>query len=328
MPYLPIIGIFLLWELLAGSGIISKVLFPPPSQVLRATSELFSQGLPPGHGLLFHILYSLLRVTAGFSLALSVSLHLGFLAGWSPVANRLASPVINIIRPIPPLAWIPIAIGWLGIGIKSAAFLIGLGVFFPVFLNTVSGIQQVNPVYLDAARTLGARKFHLIVKVLIPAALPTILTGVRIGLGIGWMTLVAAELTGVRSGYGLGFLIMTARDLQRVDAIIAGMAIIGLVGYLAEAILASDTPLIAFWLSLYFGHVSQTYWMLHRLGNFKLYTALLFPVPLVFFAAVFFYSVVIVLFRRRVKWKGRSIELASRYHSSDHQSISNGDNPA
>jgi len=232
--YLPVIGFLLLWELLAGISLLPASLFPPPSRVFSAAVELFTRGLPPGHQLHFHILYSLLRVVTGFAIALAISLPLGFLSGWSPAVHRLVGPIVNILRPIPPLAWIPIAIVWLGIGIRSSAFLIGLGVFFPVFLNTVSGIQQVNPVYIDAARTLGAREADIIRKVLVPAAFPTILTGIRIGLGIGWMTLVAAELTGVRSGYGLGFLIMTARDLQRVDAIIAGMAMIGIVGYLMD----------------------------------------------------------------------------------------------
>lgn len=232
--YLPILFLLVLWELLAALSLLPGTLFPPPSQVFAAAVELVFQGLPPGHRLHFHILASLLRVVAGFVLALTVALPLGFLSGWSPAVYRFANPIVELLRPIPPLAWIPIAIVWLGIGIRSSAFLIGLGVFFPVFLNTVSGIRQVSPIYIDAARTLGARRTNLIRKVLIPAALPTILTGVRIGLGIGWMTLVAAELTGVRSGYGLGFLIMTARDLQRVDAIIAGMAMIGLVGYLMD----------------------------------------------------------------------------------------------
>jgi len=232
--FFPLLIILLLWELGADFSLVSPEIFPPPSRVGKTALELIVRGLPPGHGLHLHAVYSLFRVSLGFAVALSLALPLGFLAGWSPKIHRALNPIVNLIRPIPPLAWIPVAVIWFGIGLKSSSFLIALGIFFPVLLNTISGVREVNPVYLDAARTLGAGEFHLISKVLIPSALPMVLTGIRIGLGVGWMTLVAAELTGVRSGYGLGFMIMTARDLGRVDAIIAGMAAIGLVGYLMD----------------------------------------------------------------------------------------------
>jgi ABC-type nitrate/sulfonate/bicarbonate transport system permease component len=232
--FFPLLIILLLWELGADFSLVSPDIFPPPSRVGKTALELLIRGLPPGHGLHLHALFSLFRVFLGFAIALSLGLPLGFIAGWSPKINRALNPIVNLIRPIPPLAWIPIAIVWFGIGLKSSSFLIALGIFFPVLLNTISGVRGVNPVFLDAARTLGAGEFHLITRVLIPAALPMVLTGIRIGLGVGWMTLVAAELTGVRSGYGLGFMIMTARDLGRVDAILAGMAAIGLVGYLMD----------------------------------------------------------------------------------------------
>jgi ABC-type nitrate/sulfonate/bicarbonate transport system permease component len=145
--------------------------------------------------------------------------------------------VVEIVRPIPPLAWIPIAILWFGIGIKSAAFIIFLGAFFPILLNTVSGVRSIDPVIIEAARVLNAGRRFIFLKVLIPGAVPSILTGMRIGLGIGWMSLVAAEFTGVRQGYGLGYMIMTARDIQRPDEIIAGMLVIGLIGLGIDACL-------------------------------------------------------------------------------------------
>ncbi len=135
---------------------------------------------------------------------------------------------------IPPLAWIPIAILWFGIGIKSAAFIIFLGAFFPILLNTVSGVVTINPTLIEAARTLQAREKDIFLKVLLPGPIPANFVGLRIGVGIGWMTLVAAEFTGVREGYGLGYMIMTARDIQRPDEIIAGMLIIGLIGLLID----------------------------------------------------------------------------------------------
>jgi ABC-type nitrate/sulfonate/bicarbonate transport system permease component len=155
--------------------------------------------------------------------------------------------VIEVLRPVPPLAWIPIAILWFGIGITSAGFIIFLGAFFPILLNTIAGVTSVNPTLVEAARTLGASERQILAKVLLPGAMPNIFVGLRVGLGIGWMTLVAAEFTGVRSGYGLGYMIMTARDIQRADEIMAGMAVIGLTGLLIDACLRAVQARLVPW---------------------------------------------------------------------------------
>ena len=228
------LGLIVLWQLVSILEIVPRFKLPSPLEILVGLKELIQEGMPPGYLLHNHVLYSLYRVGLGYLAAVVLAIPLGLVLGWSEKVRGLVRPVIEIIRPIPPLAWIPIAILWFGIGLQAAAFIIFLGAFFPILLNTISGVRGVNPVYLDAARTLGTGEFSLIAKVLIPASLPMVLTGIRVGLGVGWMTLVAAELTGVRSGYGLGFMIMTARDLGRVDAILAGMAAIGLVGYLMD----------------------------------------------------------------------------------------------
>ena len=196
--------------------------------------DLAALGMPPGHPLHQHILHSLLRVGAGFAVAVAAAVPLGILLGWSGRLYRLFTPLVEILRPIPPLAWIPIAILWFGIGIRSAAFIIFLGVFFPILLDTITGVRSIDPLLIEAARTLNAKERDIFFKVLIPGAVPSILTGVRIGMGIGWMTLVAAEFTGVRQGYGLGYMIMTARDIQRADEMLAGMAVIGLIGLLID----------------------------------------------------------------------------------------------
>jgi ABC-type nitrate/sulfonate/bicarbonate transport system permease component len=146
----------------------------------------------------------------------------------------MVRPLFEVVRPIPPLAWIPIAILWFGIGIKSAAFIIFLGAFFPILLNTISGVQSIHPILVEAARTLHAKEKDIFLKVLLPGAVPSIFVGMRIGIGIGWMTLVAAEFTGVKEGYGLGYMIMSARDIQRPDEILAGMLVIGIMGLLID----------------------------------------------------------------------------------------------
>jgi ABC-type nitrate/sulfonate/bicarbonate transport system permease component len=146
----------------------------------------------------------------------------------------MLTPIVEMVRPIPPLAWIPIAILWFGIGVRSAAFIIFLGAFFPILLSTTAGVLSVDKILLEASHTLGAKGKDIFFKVLVPGATPSIFTGLRIGLGIGWMTLVAAEFTGVKGGYGLGYMIMVARDIQRPDQIVAGMVVIGLIGYLLD----------------------------------------------------------------------------------------------
>jgi ABC-type nitrate/sulfonate/bicarbonate transport system permease component len=227
-----------IWQGLSYIGIIPENKFPSPAGVFYGFNDLLLTGIPPGKLLHLHIVYSLYRVGLGFVLGVSIAIPIGILIGWSKKLREIVNPIIEIIRPIPPLAWIPIAILWFGIGIKSAAFIIFLGVFFPVLLNTTSGVLSVNPRLLDAARSLGADNKDIFFKVLIPSSIPSIFTGMRIGIGIGWMTLVAAEFTGIREGYGLGYMIMTARDIQRPDEIIAGMLIIGLIGLGIDAILS------------------------------------------------------------------------------------------
>lgn len=229
--------LLVIWQVFSLTGLLPYSKIPSPLQIMLAVKELLVSGLPPGNILLTHCLYSLLRVAYGFLLAVIIAIPLGVVIGWSKPLREILTPVIETIRPIPPLAWIPLAILWFGIGLKSAAFIIFLGCFFPILLSTISGVLSVDVILIDAARTLGAKGKEIFIKILIPGATPSIYTGVRIGMGIGWMTLVAAEFTGVKSGYGLGYMVMAARDIQRPDLVIAGMATIGLVGYLLDSLL-------------------------------------------------------------------------------------------
>jgi ABC-type nitrate/sulfonate/bicarbonate transport system permease component len=224
------LGLIVVWQALSFAGVIPSYKLPSPVEIVLGFKDLLTVGIPPGHLLYNHVLYSLYRVALGYVVASALAVPLGLLMGWSEGILRMFRPVIEVVRPIPPLAWIPIAIVWFGIGIKSAAFIIFLGVFFPILLNTISGVLSINPILVEAARTLHAREKHILFKVLFPGAIPSIFLGMRVGVGIGWMTLVAAEFTGVREGYGLGYMIMTARDIQRPDEILAGMLLIGFVG--------------------------------------------------------------------------------------------------
>lgn len=223
-----------LWQALSCTGVVAPARLPSPISVGEAFWELGWQGLPPGYTLAGHLAGSLARIGWGFILAAPIAIILGFTMGYFPVIRALANPIIEILRPIPPLAWVPLSILWFGIGNPSAVFIIGLGAFFPVLLNTVAGVEASDPRLADAAYTMGASKWQVMVKVIFPQALPSLFTGLRVGLDIAWMTLVAAEYTGIKSGYGLGYMIMLARDLQRPDAIVAGMLVIGAIGYLMD----------------------------------------------------------------------------------------------
>jgi ABC-type nitrate/sulfonate/bicarbonate transport system permease component len=243
---LPLI-LIVVWQGLSLIKVIPSHLLPSPFRILLGLKDLMVIGMPPGHLLPYHVLYSLCRVAFGFACAALLGIPLGLLMGGSPRLRRLINPVIELVRPIPPLAWIPIAILWFGIGMKSAAFIIFLGAFFPILLNTVSGVVSINPIYFEVARTLNAKRKDIFFKVLLPGSVPSIFVGMRIGVGIGWMTLVAAEFTGVKTGYGLGYMIMTARDIQRPDEILAGMLIIGLIGVLINAALRAYESRIVQW---------------------------------------------------------------------------------
>ncbi len=240
--------VVLVWQLMCSLKILPHIVVPSPIDVCLGLRDLVTLGLPPGYSLGGHLLASLRRVMLGFFVAAAIGIPLGLLMGWSRALHTTLRPIVEILRPIPPLAWIPMAIIWFGIGLKSAVFIIFLGAFFPMVLNTIAGVTLVSPVLVEASLTLGISRWGILTTVLAPGALPSIFTGVRVGLGIGWMTLVAAEFTGVESGYGLGYMIMTARDIQRPDLILAGTATIGLVGFAIDSMIVLVRGKVLRWL--------------------------------------------------------------------------------
>ncbi|MBA4394475.1 MAG: ABC transporter permease, partial [Desulfobacca sp.] len=178
---LPPIALLLIWQGLSALEWVPSYKLPSPFQIVMWLQELIVSGMPPGHYLQYHLLFSLYRVGLGFALAALVAIPLGLSLGWWDRWRRIVTPLLEVIRPIPPLAWIPIAILWFGIGIQSAAFIIFLGAFFPILLNTVSGVVTINPTLIEAARTLQARDRDIFLKVLLPGAVPSIFVGLRIG---------------------------------------------------------------------------------------------------------------------------------------------------
>jgi NitT/TauT family transport system permease protein len=203
-------------------------LLPGPWGVVGGIVDLLRHGL-----LLKYIVASLFRVTWGFGLAVVLAIPVGMVIGWYSRAEMALNPLIQILRPISPLAWIPIAILWFGVGDLSAIFLIFLGSFFPLLLTAMNAVRAVPAVYVDAGRNFGLRPVDLFVRILYPASVPQLIIGLRITLGIAWLVVVAAEMIAVNSG--LGFLIVDARNAgNRYDLVVAGMVIIGIIGLLLD----------------------------------------------------------------------------------------------
>ena len=208
-----------------------SVVFPTPWQVVTGTMELVRDGT-----LWDHIGASLFRVGAGFALAVIVAVPLGLWMGWVKGAYVTLNPLFQILRPISPIAWIPIAILWFGVGNLSPIFLIFISSVFPMVVQTVTGVHTIEKRYLRAAANFGVSRATLFRQVVIPAALPQVIVGMRIGLGVAWLVVVAAEMIALRSG--LGYLIMDSRNAgNRYDLVIAGMIIIGLIGLLLDGLM-------------------------------------------------------------------------------------------
>lgn len=229
-PYvLPlVVGAVLLgtWDL--GVQFSKSNLFPRPIDVVYGIVELAQKGL-----LIKYIVASLFRVTWGFTLALLVGIPLGLLMGWFRVLHDALNPFVQILRPISPIAWIPIAILWFGIDDRSNIFLIFLASVFPISVSAMAAVQNMQSVYLRAARNFGLSGFQLFRLVIFPAALPQIITSIRIALGVAWLVVVAAEMVAVNGG--LGYLIIDARNAgKRYDLVMAGMVLIGLIGLILD----------------------------------------------------------------------------------------------
>ena len=203
-------------------------LLPGPWAVAGGLADLLK------HGLLFrYVVASLFRVTWGYLLAAVLAIPLGLTIGWFPRMRMALGPLIQFMRPISPLAWIPIAILWFGVGDLAAIFLIFLACLFPLLLAAMNAVQNVPQVYINAGRNFGLRPFDLIYRVLYPAVVPQLIIGLRITLGIAWLVVVAAEMIAVNSG--LGFLIVDARNAgNRYDLVVAGMVVIGVIGLLLD----------------------------------------------------------------------------------------------
>lgn len=217
-----------LWWLLALSHMVEEVLFPSPGAVALAILHLVDQGI-----LVPWTLKSIERICVGFAAAAALAIPLGLVVGWSRNVREYAEPVVEVLRPIPPIAWIPLALAWFGAGRRYELWIVGVGVFFPTLIGTYTGVASMDPTTIQTALTMGAGRWRVFKDVVLPGALPSVLSGVRIGWGFGWWSLVAAEMVNARSG--LGWLIFSAyQSAFDPSAIMAGMVLVGAVGLLSH----------------------------------------------------------------------------------------------
>ena len=230
IPCLAFVLLLVIWDLLARYSGWSRQVFPGPLQVFVSFGELAANGT-----LLQHTVASLFRVTAGFYLAVALGLPLGILLGRLAIARALLNPIIQFLRPISPLAWIPLSMLWFGIGDRPAVFLIFLSSFFPLVVSTTITVGAINPVFFQVAANFNFSRREVITKIVIPAMIPGTITALRISVTIAWLVVVAAEMIAVQSG--LGYLILDSRNALRMDYVMNGMIVIGLIGLLLDAIM-------------------------------------------------------------------------------------------
>ena len=232
--------VIMIWKIVTYLRIFNPVILPSPESIGQAfLSELISGEL------LKHIQISLFRVFLGFGIGSAMAVSLGLLIGWSEKAKSFVDPIVEIVRPIPPMAWIPLSILWFGIGELPKIFIIILGVFFPVLTNTVVGVRSIEKGLLKLARSMGLKGFTLFKEVIVVGASPFIITGLRIGLGFGWMCLVTAELIAAQAG--LGYMIEEAKMLLLTNKVILGMLTIGFLGILIDRLIMRLEKIVLPW---------------------------------------------------------------------------------
>ncbi|MCK5724868.1 MAG: ABC transporter permease [Gammaproteobacteria bacterium] len=208
----------------------SEQVFPGPIVVFNAFFELIADGT-----LFNHSVASLYRVTVGFYLAAILGIPLGILLGMNRVADKMVNPIVQFLRPISPLAWIPLAMLWFGIGDNPAIFLIFLSSFFSLIVASAIAVRSINPIYFQVAANFNFTRLELITKIVVPAIIPNVVTALRLTIAVAWLVVVAAEMIAVQSG--LGYLILDSRNALRMDYVMVGMIVIGFLGLFLDLIM-------------------------------------------------------------------------------------------
>jgi NitT/TauT family transport system permease protein len=244
--------LLLAWHLAVRAGMTR--LIPSPAQVAEYMVDFAIGGIWDdafSATLHLHLWASMTRVYGGFALAALVAVPLGLMIGRIPLMAQLLDPFLQLMRPIPVTAWLPLSMILFGLGATSAFFLVFLGAFYPILLNTVFGVKNVEPRLFEAASMLGCRGNAQFFKVVLPAALPSIFTGLRLGLGLAWFVIVVGEMTGVPQG--LGAVIMDGRTLSRTELVICGMIVIGIAGFISDRLVVMLMNRLLRWSPLHRG---------------------------------------------------------------------------
>jgi len=239
LPIFLLLG--LLWSVASVLGLVSPFLLPGPVAVMEAGRQLIADG-----SLVRHVAISLQRVILGYGLSVATALPLALLFGLLPRLRALVEPALEFLRQVPPLALLPLLILWLGIGEVQKIGVIVLSCFFPIFLGALGGIAQADPKLVEVGRACGLSSSEILRRIVLPASLPALVVGLRIGLGYSWRALVGAEL--IASSSGLGYMIIDAQNLARTDIVLVGVFVIGVLGLIADALARAAIRRSAPWL--------------------------------------------------------------------------------
>lgn len=223
-----ILGFLILWQALAVSGLVESRFLTTPINVFNLFITKLSDPNPDGAVIGVNIISSLTIALSGFGLAIAIGVPLGLFMGWYRGFDSFMRPLFEIMRPIPPVSWIPLTIVWLGIGLKAKALIVFFAAFVPCLINAYTGIRQTSEVLKNVAKTCGASNFTIFWKIGIPSSMTLTFAGIKVAIGNAWATLVAAEM--LASSSGLGYMILMGRQFGRVDLVILGIAVIGLIG--------------------------------------------------------------------------------------------------
>jgi ABC-type nitrate/sulfonate/bicarbonate transport system permease component len=235
------IGVIVIcWELITYAGLVTSILLPSPTVVLAKLIKQWERGYVQ-----IHVYYSVRRLLGAFFLAVASGIPLGFLIANFRRFSDYIDPLFNLIRVVPPPAWLPLAILWFGIGDPPSIYIIWLGAFFPILLNTIRGVKNTQQIHVESILNLGGTRLDVFRRVMLPSAFPTIVTGIRVGFGIGWICLVTAELVAVDAG--LGWMIEDARTLLDTPTVLGGMVLISALGIIFDVILRKAEAAIVRW---------------------------------------------------------------------------------
>ncbi len=231
-----VLGFLAIWQLIVMMGLVDSNRLPAPTTIYQTLVYKAYHAAPDGNTLFVNIMASLQVALTGFFSAIIIGVPLGLFMGWWEYAERFFRPIFELVRPVPPIAWIPLVVVWMGIGLKAKGMIIFFTAFVPCVINSYTGIKSTNQTLINVSRTFGAGDREIFYKVGIPSSLPMVFAGIRVALGNAWSTLVAAEM--LAASAGLGYMIQIGRTVARPDIVIAGMITIGAIGAILSAMLS------------------------------------------------------------------------------------------